>query len=286
MLWGLGAAQMKRKSGNFLHYAAGLAIAFLFLLPIYWIFTASLRERGLPPPTTIEWWPQATTLENYPFIFDLLPMARYIRNSLIVVATAVPITAFTASIAGFAMSQEGDLWRRRLLIASIVLLMIPGSSVWLFRFQILRWLGLLDTLWALIAPAVAASSPLYVLLFFWAYRRIPAEIFEAGRLDGANAWTMWWKLARPLVRTTAVTVIILSFVMYWSDFVSPVLYIFRTELYTLPIGLQLLKQLNPTDWSLLMAAAAVMTLPVLILFIFLQRVFLGETSIANLFDQN
>ncbi len=274
------------KPANWLHVALAIAAAILFLLPIYWIFTASLRERGLPPPATIEWWPQAITLENYPFIFDLLPMARYIRNSLIVVGTAVPITVFTASIAGFAMSQEGDLWRRRLLTFSIVLLMIPGASVWLFRFQILSWLNLIDTLWALIVPAFAASSPLYVLLFFWAYRRIPSDIYEAGRLDGASPWLLWWGIARPLVRTTAVTVVILSFVLYWSDFVSPVLYIFRTDLYTLPIGLQLLKQLNPTDWSLLMAAAAVMTLPVLILFIFLQRSFLSESSIANLFEQN
>ncbi|MBK8985248.1 MAG: carbohydrate ABC transporter permease [Chloroflexi bacterium] len=228
---------MRHKLGWLLHHAAGLAVAVLFLLPIYWIFTASLRQPGLPPPTSIEWWPESPTLANYPFIFNLLPMARYIRNSLIVVGTAVPITVFIASIAGFAMSQEDDLWRRRLLIASIVLLMVPGASVWLFRFQILRWLGLIDSLWALIAPAFAAGSPLYVLLFFWAYRRIPVEIFEAARLDGASAWAMWRRLARPLVRPTAVTVIILSFVMYWSDFVSPVLYIFDTKLYTLPIGL-------------------------------------------------
>ncbi|MCZ7671213.1 MAG: ABC transporter permease subunit [Chloroflexi bacterium] len=129
-------------------------------------------------------------------------------------------------------------------------------------------------------------QPLYVLLFFWAYRRIPAEMFEAARLDGASAWTMWRRLARPLVRPTAVTVIILSFVMYWSDFVSPVLYVYRTELYTLPIGLQILKQLDPTNWPLLMAAAAVITLPVLLLFIFLQRYFLSDLSIANLMDQN
>jgi len=277
---------MKRKVGRLLHSGVGLAVMLLFLLPIYWIFTASLHQRGLPPPTGIEWWPSPATLENYPYIFNLLPMARYVRNSLIVVGTAVPITVFIASIAGFAMSQEDEVWRRRLLIASIVLLMIPGASVWLFRFQILRWLGLIDSLWALIAPAFAAGSPLYVLLFFWSYRRIPVEVFEAARLDGASAWVMWWQLARPLVRPTAVTIIILSFVMYWSDFVSPVLYIFRTDLYTLPIGLQLLKQLDPTNWPLLMAAAAVITLPVLVLFIFLQRYFLSDLSIASLMDQN
>ncbi|MCA9933622.1 MAG: carbohydrate ABC transporter permease [Ardenticatenaceae bacterium] len=277
---------MKRKAIWALRHGAGVIITIIFLLPLYWIFTASLRQVGLPPPTSIEWWPQSPTLDNYPFIFDLLPMTRYIRNSLIVVATAVPITVFVASIAGFGMSQEEDLWRRRLLITSVILLMVPGASVWLFRFQILRWLGWIDTLWALIAPAFAAGNPLFVLLFFWSYRRIPAEIHEAARLDGASAWLIWWKMARPLVRPTTVTVIVLSFVMYWSDFVSPVLYVFRTELYTLPIGLQLLKQLNPTNWPLLMAAAAVITLPVLLLFIFLQRSFLSDLSIANLLDQN
>ncbi|MCZ7671214.1 MAG: hypothetical protein M5U34_30800 [Chloroflexi bacterium] len=98
---------MKRKWGRLLHHGAGVVVLFVFLLPIFWIFTASLRQRGLPPPPTIEWWPAEATLDNYPYIFELLPMTRYIRNSLIVVATAVPITVFTASIAGFAMSQEG-----------------------------------------------------------------------------------------------------------------------------------------------------------------------------------
>jgi multiple sugar transport system permease protein len=275
---------VKHKAKRLLHHGAGVAVALLFLLPIYWIFTASLRSPGLPPPASVEWWPAAPTLANYPAIFDLLPMARYIRNSLIVVATAVPITVFMASIAGFAMAQESDRGRRRLLIASIVLLMVPGASVWLFRFQILRWLGLIDSLWALIAPAFAGGSPLYVLLFFWAYRRIPAEMFEAAWLDGASAWTAWWRLARPLVRPTAVTVTILAFVLYWSDFVGPVLYIYSTDFYTLPVGLQILKQLDPTNWPLLMAAAAVMTLPVLVLFIFLQRSFLSDLSIANLVE--
>lgn len=267
-------------------HVLGIVVTAVFLLPIYWIFMASLRQRGLPPPTSIEWLPSSPTLANYPFIFDLLPMAKYIRNSLIVVAVAVPITLYVASLAGFGMAQEDDLWRRRLLVASVALLMVPGASVWLFRFQILRWFGLLDTLWALIVPAFAAGNPLFVLLFFWSYRRIPVDMIEAARLDGASAWVIWWRLARPLAHSTAVTVIVLSFVMYWSDFVSPVLYIYRTDLYTLPIGLQILKQLDPTNWPLLMAAAAVMTFPVLILFSFLQRSFLSDLSIANLMEHN
>lgn len=264
----------------------GMVVTAVFLLPLYWIFTSSLRQPGLPPPKTVEWWPQAITWKNYLTIFQLLPMSRYLRNSLIVVATAVPLTVFIASLAGFSMAQQPDTTRRRLLIFSLILLMIPAASVWLFRFQILSWLGLIDTLGALIAPAFAAGNPLFVLLFFWTYRRIPSEIYEAARLDGASAWTVWWHLARPFVRPTTIGVTVLSFAMYWSDFISPVLYIYQPTRYTLPIGLQILKQLDPTNWPLLMAGAAVMTLPIVILFISLQRSFLSDFSLATLLDRN
>lgn len=269
-----------------MRHGLGLGITAVFLLPIYWIFIASLRQPGLPPPPSVEWLPQNPTLANYPAIFDLLPMTRYIRNSLLVVAAAVPLTLYTASLAGFGLSQETDTWRRRILLASVGLLLLPGASVWIFRFQLYSWLGLIDNLWALIVPAFAASNPLYVLLFFWGYRRVPTEMIEAARLDGASALRIWWSLARPLVRPTSTAVSVLAFVLYWSDFVSPVLYIYRPQLYTLPIGLQILRQVDATNWPLLMAAAAVMTAPVLIFFVFLQRSFLSDFSIANLMDRN
>ena len=87
---------MRRKLAWGVRHALGLAITAVFLLPLYWIFTASLRPIGLPPPTTVEWLPASPTLDNYPIIFDLVPMARYLRNSLIVVAVAVPTGASTA----------------------------------------------------------------------------------------------------------------------------------------------------------------------------------------------
>ncbi len=266
------------------YYLVGFLVSLLFVLPLFWAVIASLREPGSPPAVTIEWWPQAPYWDNYLEIFRLLPMARYTLNSLIVIGVAIPATLLTASMAGFSLDQLPDRPRRLLVTMSIVLLMIPEASVWLFRFQILRWVGLLDTLWALIIPAFAASSPLFVLLFYWTFRRIPIEIYEAARLDGADAPTIWWRLALPMVRPTIIGVMVLTFVLYWSDFISPVLYIFRPQAYTLPVGLQILKQLGPTDWPLLMAGAVFMTLPVITLFIFLQRFFLHDLSLANLLD--
>ncbi len=248
--------------------------------------TASLRQPGLAPPVTVEWWPTNAHWDNFTEVFRAVPMARYLKNSLIVVGTAVPLTLITASLAGFSMAQMPDKARRRLLAVSVAYLVVPAASIWMFRFQILQVLGLVDTLWALILPAFAASSPLFVLLFYWTFRRIPSELIEAGRLDGANAWAIWRRLALPLARPTTIAVTILAAVLYWNDFVSPVLYIYRPELYTAPIGLQILKQVDSVNWPLLMAAAVLLTLPVAVLLIILQRVFLNNLSLAETMERN
>lgn len=270
----------------FTHHLVGLGITAVFILPLFWVMVASLRLPGLPPPNQIEWWPPDPQFGNYPFIFDLLPFGRYMINSLIVVGTAVPLTLLTASLTGFALAQLPLRQQRHWFFFNVALLLIPGASVWLFRFQILRWLGLLDSLWALILPAFAASSPLFVLLYYWACRQIPAELVEAARIDGAGPLRCWWQVVMPLAHPTTVAVTVLTFVLYWSDFISPVLYIYRPAYYTLAVGLQIMNQLDPTNWPLLMAAAVVMTLPVLFLFLWLQRYFLHDLSLANLMDKN
>jgi multiple sugar transport system permease protein len=272
------------KSG--LHYLIGALVAVIFVLPLYWAIVASLRQPGLPPPRTIEWWPSPPHWENYLEIFRIVPLQRYILNSLFVVAIAVPSTLVTASLAGFGMSQQSNAWRRRLFVLSIALLMIPGMAIWSFRFQVFRWLGLVDSLWALIVPAFAASNPLFVLLFYWTYRHVPAEVYESARLDGAGAGAVWWRIAQPLAWPTTAAVAVLTFVLYWSDFTSPVLYIFRPELYTLPVGLQILNQMDSTNFPLLMAGAVVMTAPVVLLFILVQRYFLYDLSLGHLMDGN
>ncbi len=267
------------------HYAVSLLVAVVFVLPLYWAFVISLGEPGAPIDT-IRWWPSSFNFGNYLEIFKLVPMQRYLINSLLVVAAAVPLTIISASLAGFGMSQLPDPLRSQIVQLTIVTLLIPAAAAWLFRYQILNWLGLLDSLWALILPAFAASNPLFVLLFYWAFRRVPQDMYEAARLDAAGAWTIWSQLAMPLVHPTSIGVLVLTFAMYWSDFVSPVLYIFNPQYYTLPVGMQLVNQLGNENYALIMAAAVFITGPVFVLFLFLQRFFLTDLSLANLFEKN
>jgi multiple sugar transport system permease protein len=268
--------------GSSMHHLVSSIVALVFVLPLVWVLSASLRQPGLPPPRTIEWLPQTLTWSNYGRIFELVPLARYTLNSCLVVGLAVPITLVTASWAGFAMAQLSERLRRRLTIFAILLLMVPVTALWLTRFVLFTYLGLIDTVWALIAPAFMGSSPFFVLLFYWTFRRVPQELFDSARLDGATAFRIWAAIGMPLARPTIIAVSVLTFVLYWSDFINPLLYLKSEDWYTLPVGLRLLQQMDRTNWPILMAGAVVMTMPVVLMFLVAQRFFWPEGRLAGL----
>jgi multiple sugar transport system permease protein len=274
-------SEHRRGSGLFTGHVLPLLVAALFLLPLLWMITASLREPGLPPARTIEWLPTSPSPQNYSEVFALLPFGRYLLNSLAVVALAVPLTIITASMAGFGMALLERRARSGLVVLSVALLMVPVTALWLTRFLLFNWIGLTDTLFALVVPALAGSNPLFVLLFFWTFRRASAEVFETAHLDGAGPLTVWRRIAMPNAVPTTIAVAVLTFILYWSDFISPLLYLRDQDLYTLPLGLRQLQQLDPTDWPLLMAGAVMLTLPAVLFFLLVQHLFLGERGLRD-----
>lgn len=267
---------MKRSA--FARHLLGLLAAALFLLPLAFTVSASLRAPGQPPARTIEWIPDPIAWGNYFRIFELVPLGRYALNSLAVAALAVPLTLLTASWAGYAMAQLAQPWRGRLVALSIGLLMVPLGALWLPRFVLFNWLGITDSYLPLLAPALMGTSPLFILLYYWACRRVPVELFDQARLDGAGHLTAWRRVALPLARTTTLTVGLLAFLVYWGDIISPWLYLRTPALYTLPVGVQYLQQLDRTNWPLLLAAAVVLAVPAILLFGLAQRYFLSDTT--------
>lgn len=265
-----------RRFRNLWRHAILLPISGLFLLPLVWMVTTSLRETGRPLSRTLEWLPQPIAWGNYPAIFEMLPLWSFAANSAFVVSVAVPVTIVVASWAGFAMAQLPQTWRLRLTALSFAALMVPLTAVWLTRFVLFERAGLTDTPWALIAPSVMGTSPFYVLLFLWTFLRVPNEIYEAARLDGAGALRIWAGIAMPLARPATLAVGVLAFVLYWSSFIDPLIYIQSTERQTLPFALQMLHQLDKSNWPLLMAGAVMVTAPVVLAFLLVQRAFLQE----------
>ena len=259
------------KVSRILRHLLSLALAGLFLLPLMWMFLGSLRTPGLPPPRAMEILPADPTLTNYARIFEILPFGRYLFNSSLVALIGVALTLVTASWAGFGMSLLGKRARLSLLILSAFLQMIPITALWLTRFLMFAKLGISNSRFALIAPALMGTSPLFILLFYWTFRRTDRAIFETAELDGASLFQVWWRIALPLARPALMAVTMLAFLFYWNDFITPLIYLHSQTLYTLPIGLAQLQDMDKTNWPLLMAASVVMTVPAVAVFSFLQR---------------
>jgi multiple sugar transport system permease protein len=241
---------------------AVVLVALLFAFPLVLMVLASLRQPGLPPPQGVELVPANPSLRAYGDAFSLVPLARGLLNSALVSAIAVPITIVAASSAALALTLMTG-WRRRLLIRVLFLLaMVPVTAVWIPRFVLFGALNLVGTYAPLVAPALMGGSPLFVLLYVVAFRRIPAELFEAARMEGIGPVRIWWNVALPLARPTSGAIALLALALFWSNFIDPLLYLNAEEDLTAPLMLQHLELLGPTNWPVFLAGSVVVTLPV------------------------
>jgi multiple sugar transport system permease protein len=258
------------------HRLIATMVALLFLLPLYWAASASLRAVGVPLPRTIDWIPSPAAWDNYRAIFEVAALHRFALNSLFVAALAVPLTILVASMAGFAIAQVSRRWRLRLTALSVLCLMVPLTAIWLPRFILFKEAGLMNQRIALVVPALMGTSPLYVLLFAWTFLRVPREVYEAARLDGAGPYRIWGQIGLPLARPTIVAVAVLSFVHYWNSFVEPLLLMRTEDTMTATLGLRVLYSLDRTNWPLLMTGAVLLLAPVALVFLLVQRAFLQD----------
>ena len=259
-----------------LRQPAAIALAVVFLLPLWFMVSGSLREPGTAPPRSPELVPRPLSTASYDRAFDLVDLGRHAVNSLIVAALTVPLAVLVASWAGFALLLVGGRTRALLVGLSFASLMVPATALLVPRFALFRWLGLTDTWAPLVAPALLGLSPFYVLLFYWSFQRLPAELFEAARLEGMKPLAMWRKLGMPLIRPVTIAIALLAFIASWGNFLDPLIYLFDPDLYTLPLGLRSLEVLDRTNYPVLLAGAVFATAPVVAAFVVAQRYFLHE----------
>jgi multiple sugar transport system permease protein len=259
-----------------LRVAVAAAVGLLFVLPLAFMVSGSLRKPGLPPPRTPELVPDPLVLGNYARAFELVDLGRATLNSLLVASVAAVLSVLVGSWAGFALARLPRRGADALVAASLTALMVPLTALLVPRFALFRTLGLTDTYVPLIAPALLATSPLYVLVFWWAFRRLPPELYDACRLEGMGPLAIWRRMAMPLVKPVTVGIGVLAFLVAWGNFLDPLIYIFDRDLFTLPLALKSLAQLDRTNYPLLLAGAVAATAPVIAIFLVAQRWFLHE----------
>lgn len=264
---------MMSATSRILKVMLGIIIAVTMVLPFIWMLTTSIRKPGVVPPRTLELLPDPRDWSNYLQVFEIVPFGRMLGNSLIVSGIAVPASVLCASLAGFVFVLIAPRPRSWLVGTALAAAMIPTTAFWVSRFVIFSHLGMIDTWWPLILPALIGTSPLFAVVFYWTFRGIPAGVLEAARLDGAGPFRIWATIALPLTRPVTIAITLIVFRMNWNNFSDPLIYIQSTSRQTLPFALSALHQLAPTDWPLLMAASVILTAPAVMLFIIGQRFF-------------
>jgi multiple sugar transport system permease protein len=250
----------------------------MFLAPLAFLVSGSLRRIGAPPPGGVELIPTGPSLHAFSRIGDYVPLETLVRNSAVVLAVAVPVTVLVASWAGFAMSQFTGRWRRWLLVLTVAGLMVPLPMVWIPRFVLYRELGILDTLVPLMAPALAATTPFTVLLAYRSFRRVPRELWDAARLEGAGALRVWWQLGVPLTQSTTAAIAAIAAAFHWGNFIDALLYTNSPGSRTLARGIPELGALDAVQLPITLAGVLLLVLPPALVVTLLQRRLLASVN--------
>jgi multiple sugar transport system permease protein len=249
---------------------AALALVALFaLVPLLWMLSVSFMQAGeashFPPPLL----PAAATWHNYVELFSRAGMGRYVANSIIVATLTTVIGVFLNTLAGYAFAKLRFRGREQAFRALLAALVIPGQVAMMPLFLMMKPLHLVNTYMGAVVPGLAGIFGIFLVRQY--ARSLPDELLEAARMDGAGEWRIFFSIVLPALKPILVTLAIFSFLGAWNDFMWPLIVLSDSHLHTLPVALASLSREHVQDNELMMAGAVVTVLPVLLLFLALQR---------------
>jgi len=254
-----------------------LLVALLVLVPLLWLLSTSLKgpaEDIFSSPPAL--WPHQPSLQAYATLFSQNPMGQYLLNSSVVSLFSVVANLLFCSLAAYPLARMQFRGRGLVLAVVVATILIPFQVVMIPLYLLMVQLGLRNTLLALILPNAATAFGIFLLR--QSFLAVPKELEEAARMDGCSPLGEWWNVLIPAARPDLITLGMFVFIGTWSDFLWPLVILDDPKLYTLPLGLQQLASSFSLDWRLVAAGAVVSIVPVLVLFVFLQRFILPSAS--------
>lgn len=260
---------------RFLILVLGGAIA---LSPLIIIFLTSLTPVGTTTAFDFSW--SDLTLNNYWQAWKQGDFLLAFANSTLVALSVTALQLITASLAGYALARLSFFGRRTLLLVIIATLVIPFQLLVIPIFLVLKWGNLINTYGALILPTAVNGFSIFLMRQY--FLTIPFELEEAATLDGANRWQILREIMLPLARPALVTVFLFTFIGEWNDLFKPLVFTTRPELTTVQLALAQFQEQFTSNWSLLMAAVVIATIPVVILFLIGQRQFIQGISTTGI----
>lgn len=267
------------RPGHAVAYALLTLGAAVTLGPFLWMVLAAFKPQAeiiAFPPALL---PRQWTAENVLRVWTRVQFARYFANSLAASLAITLAVLVTSSFTGYVFAKFRFRGRDALFVCVLAAMMIPWPVTLLPRYQLMVWFGLLNTIWALVVPALYNSFGIFMMRQFM--HGIPDELLDAARIDGASELRIWAQIVLPLARPALAALAILEFIWTWDSFIWPLLVLNSKARFTLPIGLATFNQEFTSDFGALMGGAIIAVLPMLLVYVLLQRYFVAGIALTG-----
>lgn len=251
-------------------YVAVTIGAIVMIMPFAWMLLASVKDLGQIYQVPPNWIPDPFVFQNYVNAWTAVPFDTGYINSAIVTVTVVVANLLTCSMAAYAFARIEFPFRHTLFILFLATLMVPEQVTIIPLYIIIESLGLADTLLSLIIP-YALFNAFGVFLLRQFIKSLPVDLEEAAIVDGANRWTIYWRIILPLIRPALAAFGIFTFLFQWNNFFRPLIFLNSIDNYTVPLAINFFRGQYATDFALLMAGSAISIVPVLVVYVIGQR---------------
>ncbi len=266
--------------GKVATYAIAVLVTFTMLAPFVWMLSASLKLNRDVFAFPIEWIPSAPRWENYVEIWTKIPLGLFVYNTAKLTIIVTILQLITSSFAAYAFAKLRFPYRNALFLAYVATIAMPWQVYMVPQFLMMREFGLTNTHTAIICLQAFTAFGVFLMRQF--YLSIPDELCEAARIDGMSEYGIWWRIMLPLSMPALSTLTIFTFVTTWNDFLGPLIYLTQTELKTIQIGIRMFITQYSAEYGLIMAASVVALVPVLVVFLALQRFFVEGIASTGL----
>lgn len=263
---------MRRRRRNPFFWLALILLAVIFIGPIVLMVLTAFKTRleaQAVPPTIL---PQEWTVRAFEILFQpdsTTPVLRWFLNSMVAAAGHALLVCLVCSMAGYALARLRFPGRNVLFGVIISTLFVPGFVFLMPNYEMMSKLTWLDSFLALIVPGAAGAFGVFFMRQF--FLGLPVELEESARIDGAGPWRIFFSIVLPNAKAALTTLLVISFLANWNDFVWPLYVMFSSDMLTLPIGLSRLQGAYTIDYPVIMAGATIAAVPVLLLYVFVQR---------------
>ena len=268
-------------------------VAFTFAFPLYWIITGSFKTATAINATTPQWFPSEWVMDNYEKLFSRqvaplweihvpftdvsfagpeMPAAmRWLVNTVFMAVASMILTCITSAMAGYALAKKRFIGRTVVFTLIVCAMALPKQVILIPLLREMSSLNLYNTIWAVIFPIV--GWPFGVFLMKQFAEGIPGEMMEAARIDGAGEWKTFYTIALPLIKPGIGALAIFTFINSWNDYFMQLIMLSSTDTLTISLGIAKLQAENATDFGLIMAGAALASIPIIIIFLMFQKYF-------------